>query len=103
MFKSLLSLLLASTLSLGGISTNQYNAFNETSLLLSVASIPIKRAELVAPAAMSATAVIAIDLDSQTILFKKIANLKLPIASLTKLMTAYILLDEEDPDAMVSS
>lgn len=101
MFKSLLSLLLASTLSLGGISTNQFNAFNETSLL-SVASIPTKRAELVAPAEMSATAVIAIDLESQTILFKKNSDLKLPIASLTKLMTAYILLDEEDPDAMVT-
>lgn len=101
MFKSLLSLLLASTLSLGGISGNDYGSFNESSLL-SVASIPIKRAELVAPAPMSATAVIAIDLESQTILFKKNSDLKLPIASLTKLMTAYIALDEEDPDAIVT-
>ena len=97
MFKSLISLLLASTLSLGGISGNNYGSFKENTLL-SVASIPIKQAELVSPAAMSATSIIAIDLESQTILFQKNSDLKLPIASLTKLMTAYIALDEEDPD-----
>lgn len=101
MFKSLISLLLASTLSLGGISVDRFASFNESSLL-SVASIPIKRAELVAPSPISATASIAIDLESQTILFKKNSDLKLPIASLTKLMTAYITLDEEDPDAIVT-
>ncbi len=57
---------------------------------------------MVSPAAISASASIAIDLESQTILFKKNSDLKLPIASLTKLMTAYITLDEEDPDAIVT-
>lgn len=103
MFKSLLSLLLASTLSLGNIGATVYTSrVFDDSKLLSVASIPIKKANMVAPAPVSAKAVIAIDLESQTVLFQKNSDLKLPIASLTKLMTAYITLDEEDPDAIVT-
>ncbi len=101
MFKSLLSLFLASTLSLGNYGPYVFHAFDDSSLL-SVASIPVKKAEMVAPAPISAEAGIAIDIESQTVLFQKNSDLKLPIASLTKLMTAYITLDEEDPDAIVT-
>lgn len=104
MFKSLLSLLLASTLSLGSVSpgtNSNFSTFDDSSLL-SVAPIPSQRAEYVAPAEVSARAAVSVDLGSQTILFQKNPDLKVPIASLTKLMTAYIILDEEDPNALVT-
>lgn len=102
MFKSLLSLLLASTLSLGSVASDarNYKTFNDRELL-SVAAIPLQKPEMISPAEVSSRAVIAIDLESQSVLFQKNPDLKLPIASLTKLMTAYIILDEEDPDAIV--
>ncbi|MBI4127414.1 D-alanyl-D-alanine carboxypeptidase [Candidatus Peregrinibacteria bacterium] len=98
MFKSLLSLLLASTMGFGNYGPHVF----DDSTLLSVASIPVQKTEMVAPAPISAKAVIAIDLESQTVLFRQNSDLKLPIASLTKLMTAYIALNEEDPDALVT-
>jgi D-alanyl-D-alanine carboxypeptidase (penicillin-binding protein 5/6) len=102
MFKSLLSLLLASTLSLGSVApATNFSTFDDSSLL-SVAPIPSQRAEYVAPAEVSARAAISVDLGSQTIMFQKNPDLKVPIASLTKLMTAYIILDEEDPNALVT-
>lgn len=103
MFKTLLSFLLASTLSLGSPGSSNYQSYKtfDDFSLLKVSPIPVRQESFVAPAEISATATVAIDLASQTLLYEKNSNLKLPIASLTKLMTAYIALDEEDPDATV--
>lgn len=102
MFESLLSFLLASTLNLGsGFGPNQIDIFDDKSLL-SVSSIPVQSQEWTAPAPTSAVAVLVIDLDSQTVLFERNASERLPIASLTKLMTATIILEENDPNDIVT-
>lgn len=102
MFKQLISFLLASSLGIGNGALPTYKENFDDRSLLSISSIPTKQEEYVAPAEISSTAAIAIDLDSQTILFQKNSDLQVPIASLTKLMTAYIILEEEDPDAIVT-
>lgn len=103
MFESLLSLLLAGTMSLAssvsGIGAQ--DAFDD-STLLSVAAIPEKSVEYVEPGYMSANSVMAIDLESHTALYERNSTAQVPIASLTKLMTAYIILSENDPNSVVT-
>ena len=66
-------------------------------LALAVASTPALAREARAPALKSQAALV-VDQDSGEILFGKNADSKLPIASLTKLMTAVVTLDAElDP------
>jgi len=66
-------------------------------LALAVASTPALAREARAPALKSQAALV-VDQDSGEILFGKNADSKLPIASLTKLMTAIVTLDAElDP------
>lgn len=103
MFQSLLSLLLASTLSLAGniSDLSGINTFDD-SALLSVAPIPVQNEEYVEPGYISAGSSIVVDLDSQSVLYEKNSTSRLPIASLTKLMTAYIILDENDTDDVVT-
>jgi serine-type D-Ala-D-Ala carboxypeptidase (penicillin-binding protein 5/6) len=102
MLQNLLSLLLAGTLSLSGLGSADLAAdtFDDASLL-SVAPIPQHNTEYLAPGTMSTTAVMALDLESQTVLYEENASARLPIASLTKLMTAYIVLEENDTDSVV--
>ncbi len=103
MFQSLISLLLASTLSLASsVSGLADQNFFDDSALLSVSPIPVQQEEFVAPGYMSASAIIAVDLESQSVLHEKNSQLRLPIASLTKLMTAYVILEENDPDDIVT-
>lgn len=102
MFENLLSFLLASTLSLASLSENQsQNTFDDSSLL-SVNPIPYHQEEFISPSYISAAAVYAFDLDSEKILFEKNSTTRLHIASLTKLMTAYIILKENDTDEVVT-
>jgi len=102
MFQSLLSLLLASSLSFASFGgESEATRFDDTTLL-SVAKIPMQNEEFVEPAAMSADAILAIDLETQTILYEKNSVSRVPIASLTKLMTAYLILEENDPNAVVT-
>ncbi len=102
MFESLLSLLIAGSLnSTPSFSNVTLQGFDESSLL-SVAPLPHKVEEDLPLGSMSATAVIAIDIESQTVLFQKNSDLQLPIASITKLMTAYIILEEHHPDELVT-
>jgi D-alanyl-D-alanine carboxypeptidase (penicillin-binding protein 5/6) len=103
MFESLISLLLSSTLSLSALSGSMAHEaiFDETSLL-SVSKLPAHNPELVAPAPMSAPSILAIDVDTESILFEKNSYTKRSIASLTKLMTAYIILKENDPSEIVT-
>ena len=102
MFQSLLSFLLASTLSIASISAEIPNAgFNDASLL-SVASIPAQEETLIEPGYMSALGVIGFDVDSHTVLWEKNSQVQRPIASLTKLMTAYIIFVENDINTVVT-
>lgn len=103
MFESLISLLLASTLSLSSFtgSLTHEALFDETSLL-SVSKLPAHNLELVNPAPMSAASILAIDVDTESILYEKNSYTRRSIASLTKLMTAYIVLKENDPGDIVT-
>jgi serine-type D-Ala-D-Ala carboxypeptidase (penicillin-binding protein 5/6) len=103
MFQSLISLLLASTLSLASSASGlvAQDSFDD-STLLSVAPIPTQLEEYVAPGYMSAAAVIATDLESQSVLYESNSSARLPIASLTKLMTAFVILEENDTDDIVT-
>src|SRR5688572_3220040 len=96
MFQSLLSLLLASTLSFSSVSTKTEPSFDAKNLL-SVSPLPIQKEDMVSPGNLYAASALAIDLDTQSLLYEKNSYQRLPIASLTKLMTAYIILKETDP------
>lgn len=103
MFQSLLSLLLAGTLSLsqsGGDLPQDYSFDDKT--LLTVTELPYKEAEAETPGPMSANASVAVDLNSKSILYQNNIDLRVPVASLTKLMTAYIILEEHDLDELVT-
>lgn len=100
MFQSLLSLLLASTLSFSFVS-NEAPDF-DAKTLLSVSPLPVRSEELVSPGEIGADSALAIDLETQSILYEKNSYTRLPIASLTKLMTAYIVLKENDPSSIVT-
>lgn len=102
MFENLLSFLLASTLSLASITDSANLETFDDSTLLSVDPIPHQQEEFVSPSFMSAAAIYAFDLDSQITLFERNSTTRLPIASLTKLMTAYIVLEENDTDEVVT-
>lgn len=103
MFESLISLLLASSLSLSSLtgSLTHEATFDESSLL-SVARLPAHNPELVAPSPMSAPSILAIDVGTESILYEKNSYERRSIASLTKLMTAYIVLKENDPSSIVT-
>ena len=101
MFQSLLSLILAGSLSFGSFAASDSAGFNDK-LLLSVSSIPMQQEEFVAPAEMSASSILAVDLDTQAILYEKNSTVRVHIASLTKLMTAAIVLEENDPSSVVT-
>lgn len=59
-----------------------------------------KKPELIAPV-IDATSAIAVDAQSGYVLYKKQASERLPIASITKLMTALLVLEKGDLDAVV--
>lgn len=102
MFQSFISFLLASTLSLSTAGGNIDNPNNfDDSVLLSVAKIPVQEEQL-SPGFISAEAALAVDLESQTTLYERNSSARLSIASLTKLMTAYIVLEENNPDDIVT-
>ncbi len=102
MFENLLSFLLASTLSLASMGNETSIESFDDSTLLTVDPIPYQQEEFVSPSFMSAAAIYAFDLDSQITLFERNSTTRLPIASLTKLMTAYIVLEENDTDEVVT-
>lgn len=102
MFQSLLSLLLASSLSLGSFAAEGNETTFNDKVLLSVSAVPVQQEEFVAPATMSGQAILAVDLETQATLYERNATNRVPIASLTKLMTAALILEENDPNAVVT-
>ncbi len=101
MFQSLLSLLLASSLSFASFGGESAEPIFDDKTLLSVSKIPMQNEEFVQPGNMSGDSILAIDLNSQSTLYEKNSQARVPIASLTKLMTAYLILEESDPNAVV--
>lgn len=101
MFQSLISLLLASALSFSSVHTEPEISFNAKTLL-SVSPLPVQREDMVSPGELYAESALAIDLETQSFLYEKNSYERRPIASLTKLMTAYIILKENDPSTIVT-
>ena len=67
------------------------SSFNNADLL-SVSRVPVKKNESISPS-IEAKAGLIMDVDSGVILYEKSAREKLPIASLTKIMTAILILE----------
>lgn len=68
---------------------------------LPASSIPLKKDFAIKPVIEAESAII-VDFESGALLFSKNASQKLPIASITKLMTAIIALEEGDLDEIVT-
>jgi len=100
MFRSLISLLLLASLNTAPLSTSpQAETFDELDLL-AVESIPVKKATAVAPVTEAKSALL-MDLDSGILLYEKKPHERLPMASLTKIMTAIIILENHDLNEIV--
>lgn len=80
-------------------------AFNISKLnfsnLLSVSPIPVKRIEFISPV-IEATAAIAMDNQTGEVLYEKNIHERRQFASITKLMTAIIILEENDLSSVVT-
>lgn len=101
MFHGLLSLLLASTLSLPSLGSADVTSFDDR-VLLSVSPVPQQEETYLAPAPTSAESILMMDVESHSNMFSRGEHIPRPIASITKLMTAYIILEENDPNAVVT-
>lgn len=101
MFQSLISLLLASALSFTSINSDTEQAF-DAKTLLSISPLPVQKEDMVSPGELYAESALALDLETQSILYEKHSYDRRPIASLTKLMTAYIIFKENDPSSIVT-
>ncbi len=103
MLKALLSLLLASTLHATPMIQGDFSHKTawQREPILSVQPLPIISEEVAIPE-LSAGSALAIDLTSGKILHEKNAETTRPIASLTKLMTALIIAEEELPGSVVT-
>lgn len=101
MFQSLISLLLASALSFTSVNSNTEQDF-DAKTLLSISPLPVQKEDMVSPGEIYAESALALDLETQSILYEKNSYDRRPIASLTKLMTAYIIFKENDPSSIVT-
>lgn len=63
--------------------------------------VPIKNQSMISPI-VNAKASVAIDMSTGEVLFEKDAHTRLPIASVTKLMTVLIILEENNLDEIVN-
>lgn len=102
MISALLSLYAAGTLMTNDLPTVTPHVmpWNEN-VLLETTAIPQKRTENIAPV-LEAKAAIVVDLSNGLILYEKNIHEPLPIASLTKLMTVVIILEENNPTEVVT-
>lgn len=102
MFRSLISLLLLANLSAGSMmpEVGSITNFDPVSLL-SVSRVPVKSNDAIQPE-IDAKSAIAMDLDSGVILFERNARDQLPMASLTKIMTAILILESHSLSEVVT-
>ncbi len=92
MLRGLLGLLLLVSVSAAPLSTAPATATLDPVSLLAVNPVPVKKTVAVAPA-LQAKAALVMDASSGIILFEKNSRAPLPIASLTKIMTALVILE----------
>jgi D-alanyl-D-alanine carboxypeptidase len=101
MFRSLLTLLLLASLNTAPLSAtptaDSFDAFD----LLAVESIPQKTNGAVGPV-IEAKAALLMDLDSGVILYEKKLHQRIPMASLTKIMTALLILESHSLNEIVT-
>jgi D-alanyl-D-alanine carboxypeptidase len=71
------------------------SGFEISSLISANDPVPVKNSKFISPI-IDAQSSIAMDLNSGEILFEKNAHERLPIASITKLMTALVVLEENE-------
>ncbi len=102
MLTSLLTLLIASSLE-GPITSG--NIIDQTtsgfSSIIEAQNVPIKDSYYISPV-IEASATVAIDMNTDTILFEKNAHQRRSIASITKLMTLLIVLEENNLDEEIT-
>ena len=94
MFRSLISLLFVANLTTGDIIDNQdlvSQNFNEIELL-EVHPVPKKSKQAIMPV-IKAKSALLIDVDTGLVLYEKNSKAILPMASLTKIMTAIVILE----------
>lgn len=97
MLRSLISLLLLANLNAGTLLSEAADtqfSFNETDLL-EVNQIPVKNYNAIQPD-IEAKSAIVMDVESGIVLFEKDARQQIAIASLTKIMTAILILESHD-------
>jgi D-alanyl-D-alanine carboxypeptidase (penicillin-binding protein 5/6) len=103
MFRSFITLLLLANLT-GGIYTSGLNErpiVFDNSDLLEANQIPIKTVEAVKPD-IEAKSALVMDLQSGIFLYEKNPYTRMPVASLTKIMTAVIIIESHDLDEVVT-
>ncbi|MFH0820398.1 MAG: D-alanyl-D-alanine carboxypeptidase family protein [Candidatus Peregrinibacteria bacterium] len=101
MLRGLLGLLLLASVSAAPLITAPGAVPLDPISLLDVSPVPVKQTEAVAPA-LQAKAALVMDADSGIVLFEKNSRTSLPIASLTKIMTAVVILESHDLDEVVT-
>lgn len=101
MFRSLITLLLLASLNTAPLSTAKIADQFDVNDLLIVESIPMKKDGAIEPV-IEAKAALLMDLDSGVILYKKNPNQRLPMASLTKIMSAILILESHSLNEIVN-
>lgn len=94
-------MLLFSGLSSGAALRTPAEKSFDPAALLSVSRVPAK-ASLAPEPVIEARAALAADVESGRILYQKNSHERLPMASLTKIMTAMIILEHHSPDEIVT-
>jgi D-alanyl-D-alanine carboxypeptidase (penicillin-binding protein 5/6) len=102
MFRSLISLLLLASLSLSPVSTAKTVDDFNMSDLLSVSSIPTK-INIGSEPVIGAKSALLMDMDTGMVMYEKNGYERLPMASLTKIMTASIILEHHSLDEVVTT
>ncbi|HEY5138406.1 MAG TPA: hypothetical protein VIJ25_03685, partial [Methylococcales bacterium] len=102
MFRSLISLLLLASLNLAPVSTAKTVDDFNMSDLLSVSAIPTKT-NIGSEPVIGAKSALLMDLDTGMVMYEKNGYERLPMASLTKIMTASIILAHHSLDEVVTT
>jgi len=101
MFRSLISLLILAGLNTSPLSTNSTASEFDMATLLNIKPIPITQEAKTEPL-IGAKAALVMDVDTGIILYQKNAKQQLPIASLTKIMTATLILESHALNEVVT-
>ncbi len=101
MIRSLISLMLITGLGTATVSLPKKAQTFSPEQLLSVEAVPLKKQSAVKPI-IEASAALLMDVDSGIVLYKKNPHLRLPMASLTKIMTAILILENHNLNEVVT-